>query len=96
MQSGSFNKKNILQVKDLTMIIKKKLIVDKISFDVKEGEFLSILGPSGCGKTTLIRMLIGISKPTSGDIFMNNKSIINLHPSERKMGIVFQDRKSVV
>lgn len=90
MQSGNSNK-TILKVTDLTMTIRKKLIVDKISFDVKEGEFLSILGPSGCGKTTLIRMLIGISTPTSGDIFMYNDNIVALHPSERKMGIVFQN-----
>ncbi len=68
-----------------------KIALDKVSFTVKEGEFLSILGPSGCGKTTLLRILIGLLEPTSGEIVMDKKDITLLPPAERSMGIVFQN-----
>ena len=47
-----------LEVKDLTKKYGKKIVLDNINFDVKNGEFLSILGSSGCGKTTLLKLLI--------------------------------------
>lgn len=84
--------KNInLQIKDLTKIYDEKIILNNLSFDVYDGEFLSILGPSGCGKTTLLKILIGIERPTTGSIFKGNKNITTLDPSKRSMGIVFQN-----
>ena len=66
-------------------------VVKGVSFQIYDGEFLSILGSSGCGKTTLLRMLIGILEPTSGQILLDGEDITNIHPSGRKMGIVFQN-----
>ena len=66
-------------------------VIKNISFDVFNGEFLSILGSSGCGKTTILRMLIGVLAPTSGKILKEGKNITNMHPSGRGMGIVFQN-----
>ena len=66
-------------------------VIKNISFDVFNGEFLSILGSSGCGKTTILRMLIGVLAPTSGKILKDGKNITNTHPSGRGMGIVFQN-----
>lgn len=66
-------------------------VVKGVSFQVFDGEFLSILGSSGCGKTTLLRMLIGVLEPTAGRILRNGKDITHMHPSGRKMGIVFQN-----
>lgn len=80
-----------LEIKDLTKIYDKKVVLNNISFSVNDGEFLSILGPSGCGKTTLLKILIGIEKPTSGSIIKNDRNIVNLDSSKRKMGIVFQN-----
>jgi ABC-type Fe3+/spermidine/putrescine transport system ATPase subunit len=51
-----------LEIRDLTKIYNKKTVLNNVSFDVYDGEFLSILGPSGCGKTTLLKILIGIEK----------------------------------
>ena len=80
-----------LEIKNLTKVYKKKTVLNDISFTVKDGEFLSILGPSGCGKTTLLKLLIGIEKPTSGVILKNDKDITNLDPAKREMGMVFQN-----
>lgn len=68
-----------------------QIVLEDISFDIKEGEFVSILGSSGCGKTTLLKILIGIEKPDTGMILINNEDITNKKPSERGMGLVFQN-----
>lgn len=81
-----------LQIRDLNKIYNNdKKALDSVSFDVLSGEFLSILGPSGCGKTTLLRILIGLLEPTSGSIVMEGKDITYAPPSQRNMGIVFQN-----
>ena len=80
-----------LEVVELSKVFDTKEAVKSVSFGVEEGEFLSILGPSGCGKTTLLRMLIGLVKPTTGSIFKDGKEITNKAPSSRKMGFVFQN-----
>ncbi len=80
-----------LEIKNLVKVYNKKTVLDNISFEVNDGEFLSILGPSGCGKTTLLKILIGIEKPTSGQIFKKKENITKVDPAKRGMGIVFQN-----
>ena len=80
-----------LEIKELSKTFDTKEAVKSVSFGVEEGEFLSILGPSGCGKTTLLRMLIGLIKPSSGKIYKDGIDITNAAPSSRKMGFVFQN-----
>ena len=80
-----------LSVKKLYKKIDDKDVLKHISFDVKNGEFLSVLGPSGCGKTTLLRILIGLDHQNEGEIFMDGKEISSLKPNERQMGIIFQN-----
>ena len=80
-----------LSVRNLTKTFDGKKILNNISFDLKEGEFLSILGPSGCGKTTLLRILIGLETADSGEILKSGKDISNLKSIQRGMGIVFQN-----
>ena len=81
-----------LEIKNLTKVFEdKKGAVNDVSFDVYDGEFLSILGPSGCGKTTILRMLIGLISPTSGRIYKDGVDITDLPSAKRGMGIVFQN-----
>lgn len=80
-----------LEIKNLTKIYNNKKVLNDISFEVNDGEFLSILGPSGCGKTTLLKILIGIENSTSGIIIKNGVNITKADPSKRGMGIVFQN-----
>ena len=62
-----------------------------VSFEVREGEFLSILGPSGCGKTTLLRIMVGLISADEGRILLDGEDITHTPPSKRKMGMVFQN-----
>jgi len=80
-----------LSVRNLNKAYDGKPVLNNISFDLLEGEFLSILGPSGCGKTTLLRILIGLERADSGEILKEGKDISKLASSERGMGIVFQN-----
>lgn len=80
-----------LSVQELEKEFDGKQTLNKVSFDVFEGEFLSILGPSGCGKTTILRILIGLLKPDGGKLIKGGMDITNVHPSQRGMGIVFQN-----
>ncbi len=64
--------------------------VDDVSFAVPAGSFFSILGPSGCGKTTIMRMIAGFLDPSSGDIEIKGKSVLNVPPNKRPVNMVFQ------
>ena len=85
------NKSVKLEIRSLYKRYGDKTTLDNVSFDVYDGEFLSILGPSGCGKTTLLRILIGLLEPSGGDIFADGVNITALDPSARSMGMVFQN-----
>ncbi|MDR0584781.1 MAG: ABC transporter ATP-binding protein [Treponema sp.] len=82
---------NKLEVRNLVHVFNKQEVLHSINFSVKDGEFLSILGPSGCGKTTILRILIGLLKPTSGTVLKDGTDITGLAASKRNMGIVFQN-----
>ncbi|MGN1401651.1 MAG: ABC transporter ATP-binding protein [Bacillus sp. (in: firmicutes)] len=64
-----------LRLQNVTKKIKKKTIIDGLSFDVHKGEIFGFLGPNGAGKTTTIRMIVGLMKMTEGDIFICGDSV---------------------
>ena len=67
---------NVLEVKSVKKTIGRKKIIKEINFIVKEGEIFGFLGPNGAGKTTTIRMLVGLIKPTEGEISICEKSVL--------------------
>jgi len=79
-----------LECRNLTRRFGDFVAVDDVSFGVPEGDFFSILGPSGCGKTTILRMMAGFERPTSGDILIKEKSVVNMAPNKRPVNMVFQ------
>lgn len=83
--------KTIIRFEHVNKKYKSKTVLEDISFDIHNGEFLSLLGPSGCGKTTILKMLIGIENPSSGRILKNGVDITNTPPKDRNIGIVFQN-----
>jgi spermidine/putrescine ABC transporter ATP-binding subunit len=65
--------------------------VDGVNFDIRRGEFFSLLGPSGCGKTTLLRILAGFEVPTSGEIYIDGQAMSAVPPYARPTNMVFQN-----
>ena len=69
--------KNSIEVINLSKSYKTKKAVNNISFKIEENEIVGLLGPNGCGKTTTIGMILGLLKPTSGQVLINGKNIEN-------------------
>jgi putrescine transport system ATP-binding protein len=65
--------------------------VDRLSLDVRAGEFFALLGPSGCGKTTLLRMLAGFETPDEGRILLNGRDMAQVLPHQRPVNMMFQN-----
>ena len=79
-----------LSVKEVTKKFGDYTAVDKVSFEVEDGKFFSILGPSGCGKTTLLRMIAGFYEPSSGVIEIRGDNMAGLEPNKRPVNLIFQ------
>jgi len=89
---------HVIEVKDLVKKYNgRKAVLDGVSFAVDESEFVMIYGKSGCGKTTLLNILGGLDRPTSGSVVIDGESISTLSEDElakmrlEKIGFVFQD-----
>src|SRR5664279_5333122 len=65
--------------------------VDRLSLDIRAGEFFALLGPSGCGKTTLLRMLAGFETPDEGRILLDGQDIAQVLPHQRPVNMMFQN-----
>ena len=90
----------MVSVKDVTKIYKRGAeelkVLDSLSLDVPEGEFVALMGPSGSGKTTLLNLIAGIDRPTSGAVVVGGKDIAVLSEGDlakwrsRSVGFIFQ------
>lgn len=81
-------------ISDLTKSFDNIEVLHKMSDTIKDGEFITLLGPSGCGKTTMLRLIAGFEKPTTGEIYIG-KTLVSgedtfVPPEKRKIGMVFQ------
>jgi putative spermidine/putrescine transport system ATP-binding protein len=65
-------------------------VVTDFNLGVEQGEFISLLGPSGCGKTTVLRMVAGFERPSSGAIRIGSDDVVGKRPNQRNIGMVFQ------
>jgi spermidine/putrescine transport system ATP-binding protein len=79
-----------LECRALTRTFADFVAVENIDLAIPSGSFFSILGPSGCGKTTLLRMIAGFLQPTSGDILIKGRSVLDVPPNKRPVNMVFQ------
>lgn len=84
-------KKPLLNLVDINKFFDDSHILKDVSFDIMDGEFLTLLGPSGCGKTTILRCIAGLETVDSGDILLNEKSIVHLSANQRNVNTVFQN-----
>ncbi|NVM26652.1 MAG: ABC transporter ATP-binding protein, partial [Desulfobacterales bacterium] len=65
--------------------------VRNVSLEVEDGELLVLVGPSGCGKSTTLRMIAGLEEPSSGKIYIGDRSVSGLAPKDRDIAMVFQE-----
>ncbi len=80
-----------INVLNLTKRFDEIVALDKVSFEIRDKEYITVIGPSGCGKTTLLKCFAGIHNPTSGEIFFNGKLMNDVPIEERNIGYVFQE-----
>ena len=69
----------------------KTQVIQPLTLDVADGEFIVMVGPSGCGKSTLLRMVAGLERVTSGDIWIDRKRVTEMEPKDRGIAMVFQN-----
>jgi multiple sugar transport system ATP-binding protein len=79
-----------IQFKNVTKSFGDTRVVDDLSLEIDNGEFVVLLGPSGCGKTTTLRMLAGLESATSGDICIDGERINDVQTQHRDLAMVFQ------
>ena len=89
--SGAF-----VRLVDVTKRFDERLVIERVSLDLREGQATALLGPSGCGKTTLLRLIAGLETPDDGEIWIGSQEVAakgrnTVPPRERNIGFVFQD-----
>ncbi|MFC4600889.1 ABC transporter ATP-binding protein [Cohnella hongkongensis] len=80
-----------ISIRDLVKKYGDATVIPELSLEIEKGEFFTLLGPSGCGKTTLLRMIAGFNSIEGGTIKFNEKTINNVEPGKRNIGMVFQN-----
>lgn len=80
-----------IRLENVTKSFGRNLVLDNISLQINNGDFVSFLAPTGSGKTTLLRIMAGLEKPDSGKIYYDNEDVTDLKVRERNIAMVYQD-----
>jgi spermidine/putrescine transport system ATP-binding protein len=80
----------LLEIQEVVRRFGDFVAVDRVSIDIRAGEFFTLLGPSGCGKTTLLRLIAGFDLPDAGRILLNGEDLAGKPPEVRPVRTVFQ------
>ena len=83
-------KKNIVELKNITVRFDGETILDDLSLSIGDGEFVTLLGSSGCGKTTTLRLIAGFLEPDEGEVFFDSKSMNGVPAYKREVNTIFQ------
>lgn len=79
-----------VQVESVSKKFGDKLVLDNVSFEVRDGELMCLLGPSGAGKSTTLRIIAGLESPDSGTVSIDGKVVNDLPPKDRDLAMMFQ------
>ncbi len=80
----------LIKLRGISKSFDGEIVLDNISLDIHDKEFITLLGPSGCGKTTTLRIIGGFETPDEGEVFFDGKMINDLPPYKRQVNTVFQ------
>lgn len=80
----------LLRLKDISVKFDDDQILDNVSLEICDKEFVTLLGPSGCGKTTTLRIIAGFISPDKGEVYFDNALINSLPPHKRPVNTIFQ------
>lgn len=88
-------KKTVIEVRKLKVAFGDKVVLNEIDLELYEGETLAVIGPSGTGKSTVMKVLTGLLKPTSGSVIINGQDTADFKEEQwdelrKSMGVVFQ------
>ncbi len=83
--------KPVISVENVTKRYGDYVAVKDVSFEIRRGEFFSMLGPSGCGKTTMLRMIAGFEEVTTGALRLDGIDVVGVPPYRRSVNTVFQN-----
>ena len=83
-------KKSVVSLKDISFKYSNEVILNHISLDIYDKEFITLLGPSGCGKTTTLRIIAGFETPQEGEVYFDGEKVNDLPPYKRNVNTVFQ------
>ena len=79
-----------ISLRNITKRFGATTAVDRLSLDIADGEFVVLLGPTGAGKTTTLRLVAGLEKPDSGEVFIGGENVSQVEPAARDVTFVFQ------
>ena len=82
--------KKLIELKNVTKAFGENVVLKGIDLEIYENEFVTLLGPSGCGKTTTLRIIGGFVDPSSGEVLLNEKNILDIPAHKRPTNTVFQ------
>ena len=88
--TGGSHMRKIIELKNITKSFDGEVVLDNISLDIYDNEFMTLLGPSGCGKTTTLRIIAGFEQPDQGEVYFLGEDIAALPPHKRNVNTVFQ------
>src|SRR6266550_2380784 len=81
---------SILRFENVSKIFQGQVVLNDLSLEMRQGEFLTLLGPSGCGKTTSLNLVAGLIQPDGGTVFLRGEAANTIPPRKRGVGLVFQ------
>lgn len=83
-------KQNFVVLKNICKRFGSNTVIGNLDLEIKKGSLVTLLGPSGCGKTTVLRLVAGLEKPTSGQIFIDGEDVTERSIQQRDICMVFQ------